>query len=243
MNKILHSLGLMICLVSCRPTYHQTNHIYSTTRISVDSLKLYDSTAHYLIAPYKLQLDSQMNRVIGTTLTRLSKDRPEGTLGNLVCEATVAYATKHYPKPIDVCVMNIGGIRLPSIEAGPIAVGKVYELMPFDNMIDVLEINGSALNDLLQLIAAAGGWPVSGVRFRIDQNKAVDITINNQPLDTNKTYVLVTSDYVANGGDKTTMLKNPVSRKGLQFLVRDAILLYIQDKEQLNLMKDGRITH
>jgi 2',3'-cyclic-nucleotide 2'-phosphodiesterase (5'-nucleotidase family) len=244
MNR-LHLLIGFVCIGinACHTPYQQTSSSHSTTRIQADSLKLYDSTAHYLIAPYKLQLDSQMNKVIGTTQTRLSKDRPESTLGNLVCEATVTYAAKHYPKPIDVCVMNIGGIRLPSIEVGPIAVGKIYELMPFDNKIEVLEVKGTVLNELLQLVAAAGGWPVSGVRFHIEQNRAINIMVQSQPLDTNKTYVLATSDYIANGGDKAAMLQNTISRKSLDYLVRDAIVEYIKNTGTLNFTKDGRITN
>ncbi len=233
----------LILLSACKESYHTAQSSHTNTRIQADSLKLYDSTAHYLIAPYKLQLDSQMNVVIGTTQTRLTKERPESTLGNLVCEATVAYASKHYSKRIDICVMNLGSIRLPSIEAGPITVGKVYELMPFDNMIDVLEIKGSVVVELLQLVAAAGGWPVSGIRFRIEQNRAVDIMVQSQPLDTNNIYVLVTSDYVADGGDKALMLKNNITRKGLNYLVRDAILDYVKSSGNINITKDGRITN
>jgi 2',3'-cyclic-nucleotide 2'-phosphodiesterase (5'-nucleotidase family) len=243
--KFQHSFLTLITwflLQACNTQYVQTGKQTSSTRIQYDSLKLYDSTAHYFIAPYKKQLDAQMNVVIGSTQTTLLKERPEGTLGNLIADAAVWYATKNYPKPIDVSVMNYGGIRIPSIAAGNITVGKIYELMPFDNMLDVLEINGTTLNELLQLVAANGGWPLAGVQFTISNNKAVDIRIGGELLQLNKTYTLITSDYIANGGDNAVMLKNYSKRTGLNYKLRDAILEYVKSAGQLNMQNNGRIT-
>lgn len=234
-------VGLFM-LQSCRSHYALTGKQASQTRIKADSLQLYDSTTHYFISPYKKQLDAQMNVVIGSTLTTLVKERPEGTLGNLIADAAVWYATKNYPKPIDVSVMNYGGIRIPSIAAGTITVGKIYELMPFDNMLDVLEIKGSTLNDLLQLVAASGGWPIAGVQMTITNAKAVDIRIGGAPLQLDKTYTLITSDYIANGGDNAFMLKNYSTRTGLNYKLRDAIVDYVRTSSPLNMQNNGRIT-
>jgi len=236
---VLLTVGL---LQACSSHYVQTNKQASLTRIKSDSLHLYDSTTHYFIASYKKQLDEQMNIVIGSTQTTLLKERPEGTLGNLIADAAVWYASKNYPKPIDVSVMNYGGIRIPSIQAGNITAGKIYELMPFDNMLDVLEISGQTLNDLLQLVAANGGWPVAGMQMTISNNKAIDIMIGGAPLELDKTYTLITSDYIANGGDNAFMLKNYTKRTGLNYKLRDAILDYVKSAGQLNMQNNGRIT-
>jgi 2',3'-cyclic-nucleotide 2'-phosphodiesterase (5'-nucleotidase family) len=243
--KFIVNLSALFILgfVSCKSSYHYSERKASLTHIQYDSLLLYDSSAHYLIAPYKLKLDSQMSVVIAITTTKLIKDKPESNLGNLLCDASVWYAGQHYDKPIDICVMNYGGIRLGSIEAGNITVGKVYELMPFDNMIDVLELKGNKINELLQLVAAADGWPLSGVSMQIENGKAINIFIGNMPLDTNRTYTLVTSDYVANGGDKAEMLKQYEKRTGLNYLLRDAILNYVKEQKVLTITTHGNITH
>lgn len=233
---------IVFVLQACSNRYVQTANQASLTRIQADSLRLYDSSTHYFIAPYKKQLDEQMSLVIGSTQTTLLKERPEGTLGNLMADAAIWYGAKNYPKPIDVCVMNYGGIRIPSIQAGNITVGKIYELMPFDNMLDVLEVSGQTLNDLLQLVAANGGWPVTGVQMTITNNKAVDILIGGTPLQSDKVYTLITSDYIANGGDNASMLKNYNKRTGLNYKVRDAILDYVKWAGQLNMQNNGRIT-
>lgn len=234
-------IAVILFFVACKQPMQLAQINTASVKINNDSLRLYDSSIHYMIAPYKLKLDVQMNEVIGITKTQLTKAKPESTLGNLVCDATVWYAAKNYNKPIDICVMNLGGIRIPSIEAGNITVGKIYELMPFDNMIDVLELKGDKVEALLQLIAAADGWPIAGVRMQIENGKATNIMIANKPLDLNQTYVLVTSDYVANGGDKADMLKQYEKRTSLNYLLRNAILNYIKQASPLNLITDGRI--
>jgi 2',3'-cyclic-nucleotide 2'-phosphodiesterase (5'-nucleotidase family) len=244
MKVFLSSLTvLLLLIVSCKSvSYHYTERTPSLARINRDSLQLYDTAVHNMITPYKLKLDSQMNVVIGTTTYKLTKDKPEGSLGNVLCDAAVWYATQHYDKPIDICVMNAGGIRLPDIDAGNITTGKMYELMPFDNMIDVLELKGEIVDQLLQLVAAADGWPVAGLTMQIEKGKAVNILIGGKPLVMDQTYTLVTSDYVANGGDKADMLKLYTKRTGLNYLLRDALIEYVKSTKVLNQKIDGRIT-
>jgi 2',3'-cyclic-nucleotide 2'-phosphodiesterase (5'-nucleotidase family) len=242
MKNILVTVLAVLVLNACKQQYQLAVTKPDSVKINTDSLQLYDSATHYFIAPYKAKLDAQMNEVIGSTTTQLTKGKPESSLGNLVCDAAVLYASKNYNKPIDICVMNLGGIRLPNIEAGNITVGKVFELMPFDNMIEVLELKGDKIEALLHLIAAADGWPVAGVRMEIENGKATNISINNKPLDINQTYVLVTSDYVANGGDKADMLKQYEKRMGLNYLLRTSILDYVKQVSPLTIKIDGRIT-
>jgi 2',3'-cyclic-nucleotide 2'-phosphodiesterase (5'-nucleotidase family) len=109
-------------------------------------------------------------------------------------------------------------------------------------MLDVLEIKGSTLNELLQLVAASGGWPVAGVQMTINNGKATDIRIGGTLIDTTKIYTLITSDYIANGGDNAFMLKNYSKRTGLNYKLRDAILDYVKSSSPLNMQNNGRIT-
>jgi 2',3'-cyclic-nucleotide 2'-phosphodiesterase (5'-nucleotidase family) len=114
--------------------------------------------------------------------------------------------------------------------------------MPFDNKVDILEINGNTMNELLQLIASADGWPIAGVSMQLENGKAVNITIGGKLFDINQTYTLVTTDYTANGGDKANMLKQYEKRTTLNYFLRDAILDYVKYKGEINCTIDGRIT-
>lgn len=232
---------IALLLIACKQQYQLASTQPNSIKVNADSLQLFDSAMFKLIMPYKAKLDSQMNTVVGSTQTKLTKAKPESTLGNLVCEAVMSKAAQRYGKPIDVGVFNYGGIRIAAIDSGLITLNQVYELMPFDNQIAVLEINGSQLYKLVQLTAVADGWPIAGIRYQLQNGKADSITIRNAPLDTAQTYVLATSDYLANGGDKAEMLKNPISTFLVNTTVRDAIMEYIQQNSPLSLKTDGRI--
>lgn len=63
--------------------------------------------------------------------------------------------------------------------------------------------------------------------MRIKNKKAVEVLIGGEPLDLQKKYWIVNSDFVASGGDNASMLKTlPQVSNG--YLVRDALFDYIQ---------------
>lgn len=232
-------LGLFT--ISCSQHYYIKDTKTSQIRIKPDSLGV-DSGIWNLITPYKQKLDAQMNEVIAITESDLKREQPEGNLNNLMAEAILWYVTKNSEIKAEVSALNYGGIRIPFISKGNITVGKVYELMPFDNMIEVLELKGKDITALCDLMALNGGWPVSGIRFHIENRKATNITINGNPVVESSSYLLVTSDFMANGGDKADMLKNAVKRTSVNYKVRDAIMDYLKNKQSINLQKDGRIS-
>ncbi|MCE2786427.1 MAG: 5'-nucleotidase C-terminal domain-containing protein [Bacteroidota bacterium] len=240
-RRLFLYLGLSFVFAACHSSFEISKHRVSYNRIKADSLEA-DSQMLRLIAPYKQKLDAQMNEVIALTTNTLLRTQPEGTLNNLMAEAMLWYVTTQTEFKPDMAMMNYGGVRLPQISAGNITVGKVYELMPFDNLLEVLEIKGADIDLLCNHIAANGGWPLSGMRFTIRDGKANNLTINGAAIESEKTYLLVTSDYVANGGDKADMLKRAVKRHPINYTVRDAILEYLKNKQTIQLEKDGRIS-
>ncbi|MES2689557.1 MAG: 5'-nucleotidase C-terminal domain-containing protein [Bacteroidota bacterium] len=240
LNRISFIIYILLA-VSCGSTYQITRRDQRNIRIYADSLKLYDTAMANRIAPYKQKLDAQMNVVIGSTSERLVKSLPDGALGNMMADACLDYANKTSDKPVDFCVLNYGGIRLPSIEQGDITLGKIYELMPFDNMIVSVELNGQQCMDLFKWIASWKGSPVAGISMVLNDSSASNVLINGVPFDYNKTYWVATTDYVANGGDKATMFagaKTIVSNHKL----RDAIIEYIKvTRPMLKADNYGRI--
>ncbi len=239
-------LLFLFALQACTGSYYLKDTQTSQTRIKQDSLQLVDSSLVRMIAPYKQKLDAQMNEVLNVSDMDLLKERPEGTLCNFAADAILSYGNKIHDKPIDFCLLNYGGLRVPSIAKGNITLGKIYELMPFDNLVEVVEIDGASCKQLLDVIAKSGGWPVSGVRFKINNMIAEDIFIKGQTFDINKTYTIITSDYLVNGGDGLDMLKKAAKKTPLNYKVRDAIIDYVRDQknnnQNINTQLDGRIT-
>lgn len=190
-----------------------------------------DSALASLLAPYADSVNKTMNREIGYLATSLTKSWPSCSLGQFMTDAYLQEAQKAYGRRVDMAFMNTGGIRMNSMEPGPITVGKIYELMPFDNLMILLELKGSQLAQFLHHLAVRGGWPVSGGTYRIEGKQAVDIKIAGQPLQPEHTYTIAVSDYVANGGDDSNVLRDiPQINNG--YLQRDAILAYVHSLTQ-----------
>jgi 2',3'-cyclic-nucleotide 2'-phosphodiesterase (5'-nucleotidase family) len=245
-NKFFILLLLALSFCACTPKLTLTNTQTHNIKINKDSLQLHDAKTFNTIAPYKIKLDSLMNEVLCYNNQDLKKDLPEGTLGNFVCDELMDFAKKNYSKPIDFCVFNNGGLRVPSIAKGNITVGKIYELAPFDNAIVVVELGGNDCKRLFDLIAQNNGTPCSKeFRMSIENNLATNIFINNQPFDSTKTYKILTNDYVANGGDKTEPMKKAIAITSLNLMVRDALIKQLRSRKNnsqpINTILDGRI--
>lgn len=203
-----------------------------------------DSAMLAFYKPYKQRLDSNMNDIIAVAETEIARGKPEGKLNNLMADA-MAEIGRQNKINFDVAYTNYGGLRLP-LPKGNILLYKVYELMPFENRLVTVTFKGSDMQAFLDYIANWGGDPVSGVRFKISNKKAVNISINGQPLDSTKEYVILTSDYMANQGDGGYIFGKSYNRVEYTIKLRDALLEYIIQQTKagktLNPQLDGRIT-
>lgn len=178
------------------------------------------------IAPYKAQLDEQMNRQLNTVATKLSKGQPESNLGNWVADLTAQAASDKFPdKSIAFATLNQGGIRVNEIGTGPLLVSEIYELMPFDNELVLMDLPGNVLKEFISHIANDGGWPVSDALSVQAGGNGLNIKIDGEPIDPAATYTVALPDYVANGGSDSAMLKGrPQLKTGL--LIRDLLVEY-----------------
>src|SRR6478609_4376489 len=77
--------------------------------------------------------------------------QPESGLGNLMADCMKTMAEKKFNRKVDAGFMNQFGIRT-SIPKGNITVGKIFELMPFDNLVVLQEIKGTVLKQFLERI-------------------------------------------------------------------------------------------
>ena len=202
-----------------------------------------DPAIDALIAPFRERLEAGVNEEIGTTTVHLQKGGLESGLGNMAADAMLTIANTLTDQPVDLALTNNGGLRVP-IAKGPITVGEIYELMPFENMMTVLELSAVQVDSLAQDIADARGEPIAGFSFTIDEatGNVHDIMVANQPLAHDRTYRLVTSDYLANGGGRIAAIWQPVSREDLNMLLRDAFIEYIRAQGTISPAIEGRIT-
>ena len=121
-------LFLGLTLAACQTQYQVKNQNSETVPIvATDTLQVLDQAVLKLIAPYKEQLDGQMNSRIMVASADLLKENPEGSLGNMVCDVMMRFAKQQGKLP-DVCVFNAGGLRIPTIYKGDITQRTIFEL-------------------------------------------------------------------------------------------------------------------
>lgn len=217
---------IFFILNSCTPAQQTASLTYTDYRIQKEARK--DSSLTAMLQPYAASLNVSMNKVIGFSNANLTAKQPESGLGNFMADCMRMMAEKKFGKKVDAGFMNQGGIR-SYIPKGNITVGKIFELMPFDNLVVLQEVQGNVLQQFLDHTAADGGWPVSsGLSMGIKNKKAVNVLIAGKPLDENATYIIANSDYVAGGGSDCDMLKKiPQQNKG--YLLRDALIEFVTE--------------
>jgi 2',3'-cyclic-nucleotide 2'-phosphodiesterase (5'-nucleotidase family) len=226
-NYTIYIVGLL--LVACSPTY--TLQSYNDEVIGIQAGV--DSTILAIITPYQVKIEDQMNEVLTYTKNDLEKGKPQSTIGNFVTDLCLNYADAH------ICVMNNGGLRT-TISKGEITRGKLYELMPFENELVVLELNKEDYIGLLNYIGSRGGEPFSGITIAI--NKDGKILSYSWPVNFEKgeKVRVLTSDYLANGGDEMSFFHEKEQQKvGLK--LRDAIIDYCSKTDTIDVQLDNRI--
>ncbi len=233
-------LLLVIGISSCSKRYY-VGQVQSTL-LKVAEVQP-DSATLAFYNPYKLSLDSQMSRVIGHSAEELQKGLPESKLGNFFADAVGATCIQQGIVYDIMFPTSNGGIR-SSLPEGKITLGNVFELMPFENELVLLELNASQIRMLAQFIVDKGGQPIGGMRITAVEKKITDLSIGGEEIIESKKYKVVTSDYLSGGGDGIEAFKG-VERINLNLKVRDAIRMYIEEEAKqgriLNPQIDGRI--
>jgi 2',3'-cyclic-nucleotide 2'-phosphodiesterase (5'-nucleotidase family) len=225
MNKLFFLV--FVFLVSC-------STIYQPQKVSFEDYKINnsvvgDANVLQMLQPYSDSINKTMNFVIAESTQVLEKKQPNGSLGLVLVDALKEGAALYYNVPVDAAFINNGGIRIPTLAKGNITVGKVFEIMPFDNLVVLQKIKGSILKDFVNLVSKNGGWPVSGISFTISGGKASNIMIGDMPIDDDKVYTIANSDYIANGGDDADMLR-AIPQINKNVLMRDVFLAYFKNK-------------
>jgi 5'-nucleotidase/UDP-sugar diphosphatase len=144
---------------------------------------------------------------IGKTARALQPAREgEFALGNLVVDGMREVGVGD-GIAADVAFHNNAGIRA-GLPKGTITYGQLYNALPFDDQLVAMDLTGAQIWRILEHSVAdrAGSLQVSGLSFRFDSSNPVgqrvwEVTIGEEPLDRQRTYRVVTIDYLASGGD------------------------------------------
>ncbi len=236
-------LALLYSLSGCREDRQPwllTNIDYSFQ--SIDSSLPTDAHMDEMIAHYRDSVDQVMGKIIGESEIVMVKGFPESTLGNFVCNLLLDSCRKSGYQ-VDFAMNNNGGLRA-ILPKGDISRSNVFELMPFDNWVVVVEMDAAHMRQLMEYIPEGEDIAVSGLRIEITDKVAKIVSIQGEPFDSTRHYFMVTNDYLAQGGSHMGFLKDaPVT--DTKVLVRDMIEGYINNRykqgKRINAITDGRI--
>ncbi len=220
--------------------------LQSATRMEVNATydSLIDPVMRGVMDQYQYQLSEAVNRTIGTSTRLMTASAPESYLSNLLSDLLLSQANTRSEQPMEVAIINLGGIRAP-LKEGPVTVGDIYKIMPFENELVLLTLKGEDLKAIFDHLAVSGGEGLAGATLEIKAGKATRILIGGQPLDEARLYKVATMDYLAAGNSGMTAFLKAVERIDTHLKVRDC---YIEQIERLtaagkalDAKLDGRI--
>jgi 5'-nucleotidase len=144
----------------------------------------------------------------------------------------------------DLALTNGGSLRAP-IPAGPLSYGALYESMPFDNRIVQLSLTGGELKAVLKAHLARdahGLISVSGITVKARcSGDVLEVALrrrNGRAIADEERLLLVTSDYLATGGDRLLLtIGEPRSRivAAPPVLLRDALASEITKRARVRV--------
>ncbi len=191
--------------------------------VRIDSNLVADPDILAFLHPYSSRLTVSMGMVIAEAPYDIVKAKPEGALGNLTADMVRNAMVSLRGHVVHMAVINNGGLRVP-LYKGPITVGRVYELMPFDNTLVLLKLSGAQVLSLADELAKFGGEPVSGIRFRIEDGKAADVLLGVTSVDPEAEYWVATHNYLADGGGDFPTLWKPLERVDFAVNLREVFI-------------------
>lgn len=232
----------IVVIIFSANLYSQHYALKSVIGGRVEVTKDLDSKVDYdLISNYKPAVDSLMSPVLGKSAVFMDASRPESLLSNWVADVMVNTAAE-LDWDVDMGLCNIGGLR-SSMPKGDVKVGDIMSIAPFENTLCFLSVRGKDLLELLKQIAKSGGEGVSSsLRMVITSDgELMNASVNGKKVRKNRTYNIVTIDYLAEGNDGMAALKHAVKRIDTKFFMRDVLMNFIKRQSERGVLLDSKI--
>ncbi len=186
---------LLIPVLAISKPVEQTTVTFSSQRI--DASATTDAEVEAMLSPYRIRVQEYGAEVIGHAAEPLfSKQKPENGLANAIADGMKLIGEKEFGVEADLAITNFGGLRR-DLEEGPITVGLVTELSPFENFLVLLEVRGDTVQHIAESVAKNEGRPISGMKVGFNESGGLaEAEVGGQPIDPSRTYRIITIDYL-----------------------------------------------
>lgn len=192
------------------PTQKPTVH---TQVIPVGSTIAEDEAIQKVITPLAAEIKATFDQPLVQSPKGIFRGRrgEENLLGYWVSDVMRRAAQEVLGSPVRFAITNAGGLR-SNLRPGQLKVADIFELMPFENELVVVELTGAELIQVVKEgIVRRGGEPCSGVKaLLVGTPEAPTYTLtwdDGSPIDPKATVKVATSDYLYGGGDSIPTLK------------------------------------
>jgi 5'-nucleotidase / UDP-sugar diphosphatase len=187
--------------------------------ILLDATVAEDEGIKARVAELAKPLEEIRSKVVAETAEPIDGARERCRLGecqggNLVADAIL---DRTRDQGVTIAMGNGGNIRA-SIDAGPITMGEILTVLPFQNTVATFQLTGADIraaleNGVSQIEETAGRFPqVAGLQFDwsrkgqagVDRIKAVRVKNDAGewvPIDPAATYTVVSNNFLRQGGD------------------------------------------
>ncbi|SDD83216.1 5'-nucleotidase [Paracoccus isoporae] len=166
-------------------------------------------------------IEELKNRIVAETGSPIGADRAdcrakECVMGSLVADAML---DRVRDQGVQIAIQNGGGLRA-SIDAGPISMGEVISVLPFQNTLATFWLTGEDViaaleNGASQIEEGAGRFSqVAGLKYSVDPSaepgsRISDVQVMTDgewgPIEPGRDYGVVSNNYMRTGGDGYTV--------------------------------------
>ncbi len=203
-----------------------------------------DTTLLRVINEWKQNIKSITDEKVCMASAPLTRSySEESPLGNIVADAML----QAYPE-YDFALTNSGGLR-QDVDAGIVTVGNLISAFPFPNTIVQLELLGGEIRALFEHGAKLtnGVLQVSGgVAMAYDEKKdigsrLIKCNINGKALEDTRIYKVLTSNFLADGGDGFTSFRKAKSKKKTNIEILETMVSYLKTFDEYVPKTEGRV--
>jgi 5'-nucleotidase len=204
-------------------------------------------------------IEELKNKVVAETTADIDGAREtcramECPMGTLIAEAMLDRVAD---QGVTIAIQNGGGVRA-SIDAGPVTMGEVLTVLPFQNTLSTFEVTGETIvaaleNGVSQIEEGSGRFPqVAGLKYTFDPAAPAGARVSEvmvlvggdawAPIDAGVVYKVVSNNFVRGGGDGYGMFRDAANAYDFGPDLADVTADYMAKVGPVTPFTDGRIT-
>lgn len=202
-----------------------------------------DTAMVKIVAEGVLQAEKGFDEKLGESLADMKRgggDR-ESSIGNFVSNAMMDATGA------EISFQNSAGIK-GDIMKGDITYRSLYKVDAFGNYLVTMDLTGSQVVKTCEtsVLGYHAIFQVGGIQMIYDAkkpiwNRVTSVTINGQPIDTVKTYKVVTNNFLGAGGGNYKVFQEGINRVDTYIQLRQAMVDYVRKKTPIDIRIEGRI--